>query len=57
MERCSSYLDWEKSFKKSSEKKKKTPKEIRILNSIGLPAESFASYLKSWKSKNMSKNF
>jgi len=54
MERCSSYLDWEKSFKKSSEKKKKTPKEIRILNSIGLPADSFDSYLKLWKSKNMS---
>jgi len=55
MEKPCSYYDWEKNFKNSSEKKKKKPKEIRSINSIGVPDESFASYLKSWKSKNMNK--
>ena len=55
MEKPCSYYDWEKSFKKAPEKKKKEPKEIRIINSIGLPHDFFKSYLKLWKSENMAK--
>jgi len=50
MEKPCSYYDWEKSFKKSEEKKK-----IEIINSIGLPHDFFKSYLKLSKSENMKK--
>jgi hypothetical protein len=53
MEKPCSYYDWEKNFNKSSEKKKKISKKIRSINSIGIDDDSFVSYLKSWKSKNM----
>jgi len=57
MEKPCSYYDWEKSFKNTSEKKKNKPRELRRINSIGISADSFKSYLKSWKSKNMNKSF
>jgi hypothetical protein len=56
MEKPCSYYDWEKNFEKFPEKKKNEPKEIRIINSIGLPHDFFKSYLKLWKSENMAKD-
>jgi len=49
MEKPASYYDWEKDFKKSSNKHKKEPKEARIVNSIGLPDDFLKNYLKIWK--------
>ena len=55
MEKPCSYYDWEKSFEKAPEKKKNEPKEVKIINSIGLPHGFFKNYLKLWKSENMKK--
>jgi len=49
MEKPASYYDWEKNFKKSSNKRKNEPKEARVVNSIGLPDDFFKNYLKMWK--------
>lgn len=49
MEKPASYYDWENNFKKASNKRKKEPKEARVVNSIGLPDDIFQNYLKMWK--------
>lgn len=53
MEKPASYFDWEQTFKKRKVKKVNEPKEVNLINSIGLPHDFFKSYLKLWKTHNM----
>ena len=54
MERPSSYLDWELQFKKKSKKASLSKPKGENVNSLGIPADEFKSFLKKWAAKNLS---
>jgi len=54
MEKSPSYLDWELQFKKKSKKASLSTVKGKKINSLGIPADEFKSFLKKWAAKNLS---
>jgi len=54
MEKSPSYLDWELQFKKKSKKASLSNPQGKKINSLGIPADEFKSFLKKWAAKNLS---
>ena len=54
MEKSPSYLDWELQFKKKSKKTPLSKPKGENINSLGIPADEFKSFLKKWATKNLS---
>ncbi len=53
MEKSKSYLDWELQFRKKTVKSA-LPKPItKKLNSLGIVADEFGSFLKEWANENL----
>ena len=54
MEKSPSFLDWELQFKKKLNKTSLSKPLGEKVNSLGIPADEFKSFLKKWAAKNLS---
>jgi len=54
MEKSPSFLDWELQFKKKSKNGSLSELKGENVNSLGIPADEFRSFLKKWATKNLS---
>ncbi|MFX1340087.1 MAG: hypothetical protein ACFFDK_15860 [Promethearchaeota archaeon] len=54
MEKAPSYLDWELQFKKKSKNGFLSELKGENVNSLGIPADEFRSFLRKWGAKNLS---
>ena len=52
MEKSKSYYEWELQFRKKSKNSSPSKPNGKQLNSLGIPADEFKSFLKKWEAKH-----